>query len=214
MSGVNLFVNRLFLLCAFWVATPPGLSPLLSAVENRYNKAQSLRLDFTEIYAAGRRPVQSEAGVLTLQKPGKMRWEYRTPAGKLFVSNGKEVYLYTPAENRAVRGKLKETEDMRAPLAFLLGKLSFEKEFKSVVSREDGGETWIVAEPKSANLAYIRVEFQALASGEIRQVRVTGQDQSRLSFTFANEVLNPTVNAGQFVFKVPVGVEIVTETER
>ena len=65
-----------------------------------------------------------------LRKPGKMRWDYSQPKGKLFVSDGKFLWLYTPDENRVEKMKLKESEDMRAPLAFLLGKLDFDKEFQ------------------------------------------------------------------------------------
>ena len=67
---------------------------------------------------------------MTLRKPGRMRWDYSEPSGKLFLSDGKDVYLYTPDANRVEKTKLKASEDMRAPLAFLLGKLDFSKEFR------------------------------------------------------------------------------------
>ena len=133
--------------------TDPALRQLLRNIENRYNHAQSIKLDFSEVYAGTRRPVQKESGVLYLRKPSRMRWEYTMPEGKIFLSDGKDVYLYTPDDRRAEKSKLKESEDMRAPLAFLLGKLDFDKEFKSFEVRKDGAQSWIVAQPKSANLA-------------------------------------------------------------
>jgi len=81
-----------------------------------------------------------------------MRWEYSSPAGKLFVSDGKQVFLYTPMQNRVERSKLKQSDDLRAPMAFLLGKLDFSKEFRSFESRTEGTNTWITAEPKNPNL--------------------------------------------------------------
>jgi outer membrane lipoprotein carrier protein len=185
------------------------LETLIHKTEARYNKAQSLKLDFSETYTGIGRPVQSESGVLYLRKPGRMRWEYTMPPGKLFLSDGKEVYLYVPGERRAERQKLRESADMRAPLAFLLGKLDFSKEFKSLKIRDDGQNQWIVAEPKSQNLAYTEVEFRALPTGEIRNVRVTGQDRSKLEFTFSNEQLNAPVSPSLFVFNPPAGVEVV-----
>ncbi len=182
---------------------------LLKSIETRYNKAQSLKLDFSETYAGMKSPVQSEAGVLFLRKPGRMRWEYATPAGKVFISDGKEVILYNPEEQRVEKSKLKESEDMRAPLAFLLGKLDFKKEFKSFQTRIEGADSWIVAEPKSENLAYSRVEFLAAPDGEIRRVRITGQDQSKLDFAFSNEKLNAPVASSLFVFQPPPGVQVV-----
>jgi len=78
-----------------------------------------------------------------------MRWQYTTPAGKLFVSDGKYIYLYTPGTQRVERSKVKETDDMRAPLAFLLGKLDFQRDFKRFVSRPRGPDFLIAAEPRS-----------------------------------------------------------------
>jgi len=189
--------------------TDPALRQLLRNIENRYNHAQSIKLDFSEVYAGTRRPVQKESGVLYLRKPSRMRWEYTMPEGKIFLSDGKDVYLYTPDDRRAEKSKLKESEDMRAPLAFLLGKLDFDKEFKSFEVRKDGAQSWIVAQPKSANLAYTRVEFLATLEGEIHRVLVTGQDQSKLDFTFSDEQLNPSVAPSLFAFHPPPGVQIV-----
>jgi outer membrane lipoprotein carrier protein len=73
-----------------------------------------------------------------LRKPGRMRWDYSQPKGKLFISDGKFMWLYTPAENRAEKMKLQESDDMRAPLAFLLGKLNFQKEFRNLQARPEG----------------------------------------------------------------------------
>ncbi len=201
------------LLCVFSilpaVAAPTGTDALLKTIEARYNRTQSLKLDFSETYAGMKRPAQKDSGVLYLRKPGRMRWDYTSPAGKLFISDGKDVILYTPQDQSAQKSTLKESEDMRAPLAFLLGKLDFKKEFKSFQTRPEGSDNWIVAEPKSENLAYSKVEFLATPAGEIRRVRVTGQDQSTLDFTFSNEQLNAPVTASMFSFHPPPGVHIV-----
>ena len=77
------------------------LDRLLKTVENRYNHAQSIQLDFSETYAAHHRPAQTESGVLYLRKPGRMRWEYSSPAGKVFLSDGKErVFIYARRASR------------------------------------------------------------------------------------------------------------------
>jgi outer membrane lipoprotein carrier protein len=185
------------------------LDSKLQAIENRYNHIRSLKLDFSETYAASRHPAQSDSGVLYLRKPGRMRWEYATPTGKVFLSDGKYTWQYDPDEHKAERGSLKMTEDMRAPLAFLLGKLDFHKDFQSFETHTEGSDTWITALPKSQNLPYSKVEFLAGPDGQIRKVRVTNQDQSRLEFTFSNEQLNAPVADNLFVFHAPAGVPIV-----
>jgi outer membrane lipoprotein carrier protein len=139
-----------------------GVYGLLKGVETRYNRATTLQVLFREEYTppgpGGGPARRSESGRLTLQKPGRMRWDYSQPKGKLFISDGKFMWLYTPAgpsgRPRAERMKVQESDDMRAPLAFLLGKLNFAKEFRNLRARPEGAGTRIVAEPKTDNLPY------------------------------------------------------------
>lgn len=190
-------------------AAAPSLDSTLKAVEKRYNSAQSLKLQFSETYAAPRRATHTESGTLSLRKPGRMRWDYSSPAGKLFLSDGKSVYLYTPETHRAERSKLKETEDMRAPLAFLLGKLNFWKEFKRFDLRQDSAGLWIDAVPNSDSLPYSKVEFLVTPQFQIGRLRVIGWDQSILDFTFRDEKLNAPLDAALFVFHPSPGTEVV-----
>jgi outer membrane lipoprotein carrier protein len=196
------------------LAANSELDNLLKKIETRYNQAGSLKLVFSETYAGIRRPVQTESGVLYLRKPGRMLWDYTSPKGKVFLSDGKEVFQYAPGDQQAVKSKLKQTEDMRAPLAFLLGKLDFKKEFKSFNTKPDANGTWIVAEPKSDNLAYTEVEFLASPEGEIHQVRFTLQDTSKMSLAFSNEEVNVPIVTSIFTFHPPPGVQVVDQSEQ
>jgi outer membrane lipoprotein carrier protein len=194
---------------ALWCVFTTNLDSLLHSVEARYNHAQSLKLNFTETYKAQKRLEQVDSGVLMLRKPGRMRWEYSAPAGKLFVSDGKDVYLYLPAANRVEHSKFKESEDLRAPLAFLLGKLNFYKEFRSFNLRAEGENEWVDAVPNSQNLPYSRVEFLIGPNAEILRLRVIGQDQSVMDFLFTQEKLNVPLDAKLFSFHTPAGAEVV-----
>jgi len=194
-------------------AADTKLDPLLHGVENHYNRAQSLKLDFLQTYSAAKRPTQVERGVLFLRKPGRMRWDYAAPAGKVFLSDGKNVLLYTPDSKRLEKSKLKESEDLRAPLAFLLGKLNFGKDFRSFTSRTEGDSTWVLAKPVSDQVAYDEVEFLVAPDTSIRRVKITGLDKSILDFTFTNEQMNAPVTAAMFTFTPPPGTEIVDDRD-
>lgn len=198
--------------CAF--GADLNLDAFLKAVEARYNRAQTLEVSFNEAYKGTGQPRRAESGKLTLRKPGRMRWDYTTPKGKLFVSDGKYLWLFTPANNRVEKMKMKESEDMRAPLAFLLGKLNFGKEFRNISARAEGNDTRIAAEPASDNLPYTTVEFVVTSESRIRYLKVTGFDKSVLEFEFDQEKLNPALDAKLFQFQVPPGAEVVTEASR
>lgn len=194
-------------MCAFASETP--LNTLLKGVEARYNKAKTLQVLFKEEYTPPGHGRRTESGLLMLRKPGRMRWDYSQPAGKQFVSDGKLLWLYTPSENRVEKMKFQESDDMRAPLAFLLGKLNFDKEFRNIQAKPDGTDTRITAEPKTDNLPYSAVEFVVAPDSHIKEVRVTGFDKSVLHFTFDQERLDPKLDDKLFSFQMPKGAELV-----
>jgi outer membrane lipoprotein carrier protein len=189
------------------LAADPGINKLLDEVERHYNGVRTLHVAFEETISGPGRPRRTESGELYLRKPGKMRWDYRTPTGKLFLSDGKDVFYYSPVSNRAEKVKLRETEDMRAPLAFLLGRLDFEKDFTNFVTRTEGGETVIVATPKSEKMPYKQVEFSVSPQREIRRLIVTGHDAALLTFRFSNERMNPPLDDKLFKFVLPKGAQ-------
>lgn len=194
------------------VAVGADVSNTLKQIEKRYNGAKTLQVSFDETYKAQGR-TRTEAGDLFLRKPGRMRWQYSRPAGKLFVSDGKTVYFYSPDTNRAEKMKLKETEDMRAPMAFLLGRLDFDKDFGQYRSQTQGTSTMITAIPKSEKMPYREVTFVVGPDAHIERLIVTGQDSSILEFSFSGEKVNPPIADQMFRFQLPKGAEFVDSSE-
>jgi len=190
-------------------AVDPRTSALLKSVEQRYNRTDSLQVLFREDYTRAGHAKRSESGVLDLRKPGRMRWEYSDPKGKLAICDGKTFWMYTPSENRVEKQPLKESDEMEAPIAFLLGKLHFEKEFRDLKGKPEGSDTLITAQPKSDSLPYTAVEFLVAPDAHIRRVRVTRFDNSIMEYTFDQEKLNPKLDDKLFHFQPPSGVDVV-----
>ena len=212
--NVNPYVNRI----ALWVslaalplsAATPDLATILKGIEQRYNHAKTLEVQYNETYTVEGRARKSETGTLTLRKPGRMRWDYTAPSGKLFLSDGKNVYLYTPEMHRVEKEPLKASEDMRAPLAFLLGKLDFAKEFREFEMKPDGANVVVTAKAKTDKLPYEKIEMTVTPDYRITKLVVASQDGSILAFLFDQEKLNPAVNDAMFKFQMPAGAQLVT----
>ena len=185
------------------------VSKTLKDIEKHYNTAQSLTVNFAESYTAHGHK-RTEKGILYLRKPGKMRWQYTDPAGKLVVSDGK--FIYSLDDNRAEKTALKETDDVQAPLAFLLGRLHFENDFKQITTSPDPrtDNVFITATPKSDKLAYTLVTFLVSPDSVIHWLSVKEQDGSNLEYVFENEKKNVPLEESMFRFVPPPGVEYVT----
>lgn len=194
--------------------TAPDASKILKGVEQRYNRAVTLQVSFTEAYTFQNRRRPVESGDLMLRKPGKMRWQYTNPAGKLFISDGKNAYYYNPDSNRVERIRMKEVEDFRAPLAFLLGRLDFQRDFREYRVHAAGGKFEITCLPRNDRLPYAEVLMIVNPDSRIERMRVMGHDRSVLEFGFANETVNPTLSDDLFYFKIPKDAEYVESSTR
>ena len=187
------------------------LTHLLQAIETRYNSPRTLQVLFEQSFSGAGRLTRTERGILYIQKPGRMLWEYSTPPGKFFLADGKFAYFYTPSTQQVSRTPLKESDDLRAPLAFLMGRLDFQRDFKEFRTHPEAADLYIAATPKSEKAPYTQVEFLVTPSRQIRLLKVTGQDRSMMEYRLAGEMLNPPLNARIFQFRLPEGARLLEE---
>src|SRR3974390_3907743 len=110
--------------------------PSPNKVDQRYNHMQALQAQFAETYS-GAGMKRTESGTLELKKPGRMRWDYTEPRPKMFVTDGATAWFYVPGERQARRAPVKQIEDLRSPLRYLLGKTKLEKEFPGLTIATD-----------------------------------------------------------------------------
>lgn len=110
------------------IAAPRGdASAVVKALEARYSHARTLEAAFYERYTTGGQGGQAESGTVYFSKPGRMRWDYESPGKKMFLVDGKNVWLYVPADHTASKASLKESADWRTPLALLTGNAHLER---------------------------------------------------------------------------------------
>jgi len=181
------------------------LQRTLKGVEDRYNKIQTLQVKFTESLTSRGR-TKTDSGTLYLRKKGKMRWEYAS--GILFISDAKFIYSYYPDERRAEKMSMKESDDMKAPLAFLLGDVNFERDFGEYHTKPQDGGVLITALPKSDKFPYTEVTFLVAPDSTMRRLEVKLQNNDLMVFTFEGEKMNPLLSDALFQFTPPKGVEL------
>jgi outer membrane lipoprotein carrier protein len=203
-----------------WLMVPFALpaadfdpAKILTGIEDRYNHIQTLQVDFVQTYKF-RGPTRiPEKGTLYLHKPRRMRWEYSSPAGKLFISDGKFYYDYNPEDKSVKKTEMKEDDDLRGPLAFLLGKLNFKQDFGKYEAKQQGDDVAITAFPKSDQAAFAEVSFVAGMDFAIKELTVKGQDGDVMHYVFSGEKKNPPVSDTMFRFTPPPGVQVVDDTK-
>ena len=200
------------LLCSV-AASAQDIHQIARGVDDHYNHLRTMQANFTEIYR-GSGLDREESGTLWLKKPRKMRWEYRSPKEKLFVSDGKAVWLYLPAERQLRKTELKKLEDLRSPLAFLLGKTKIESELQGLSKVADqppmgANNTLLRGVPQAMADRVSEVELEITPSNQIVRILLTEVDGARTEFRFTNVKENQELADERFRFTPPPGVETV-----
>ena len=187
---------------------------LARAVDEHYNHLRSLESDFTEIYR-GDGVERVEGGTLWLKKPRKMRWEYRSPKEKLFISNGEVVWFFMPAERQLRKTPLKNLDDMRSPIAFLLGKTKLENELRGLSKVVDqpplgASDVMLRGVPKAPVAGAVNgVQLEISPSHQIVRIVLMEADGAATEFRFAGWKEDLELSDSRFEFIPPPGVETV-----
>ena len=186
-------------------------------VDQRYNHMQTLQAQFTETYS-GAGMKRTESGTLELKKPGRMRWDYSEPRPKMFLTDGKTAWFYVPGERQARRAPVKQIEDLRSPLRYLLGKAKLEKEFEGLAIATDAkpaiaGDIVLRGVPQGMQERVSQTLLEVTPEGLITRIVVEEMDGSVTEFRFLQQRENVQVSDQRFKFVPPPGVEVVQGTE-
>ena len=204
----------LLITCVAPASSVVDVHALAQAVENRYNHLRSLQAEFSETYR-GTGTERTETGTLWLKKPDKMRWEYRSPEQKVFLSDGQWAWLYLPGERQARKTPAKQLDDLRSPLGLLLGKTRLEKELQPLSLAPDvaplvPGDVVLRGVPKALADRINEVILEVTADDQIARIIVVGADGSETEYRFSEQKENVEVPEQRFRFTPPAGVEVMS----
>jgi len=182
---------------------------LAQRVDRHYNQLHSLKAEFTENYQ-GLGMDRTESGTLLLLKPGRMRWDYTSPAGKLFLIDGSHAWFYQKGDTQVQRLPTKELDDLRSPLRFLLGRTKLEKELANLALTPGPGDQFtLTGVPTGLEKRVDHVTLTVTAAGEISSMEIDETDGAMTRFTFTHEEPDAALPAAEFRFTPPTGVPVV-----
>jgi outer membrane lipoprotein carrier protein len=178
-------------------------------IDKHYNALHSLTVHFTQKYD-GMGMHRQESGILLLKKPGKMRWTYAQPAGKLFVLDGQNAYFYSPGDTEIPRVPAKKLDDLRSPLRFLLGHTQLAKELNNLqITPAENGNFTLSGIPKNMEQRIASLIITASSDGIIQSMRIEETDGAINTFTFTDEKPNAPATDTDFIFHAPAGTNII-----
>ena len=147
--------------------------------------------------------IQKSLGTLAIARPGNFHWQVTQPDQELIVSDGQDMWLYSPFIEQVT---IMNFSDAIAgtPFALLSGADSAQWAQFNVVKKD---QQFIVksSDPKASTNTFIFIFNKA---GNISEFVVQESQGQKSVFTLSNNKNNSTFVKDFFEFKIPNGIEI------
>ncbi|MEY4509942.1 MAG: hypothetical protein RLZZ450_2064 [Pseudomonadota bacterium] len=186
-----------------------------TAVQSFYDQTKSVEAEFFQTYYNRIYDKYDRSqGAVKFQKPGRMRWDYGAPNGKVIVSDGKRLVIYEPGEDSEpgqVFERAISDSELPQALAFLTGtgKLSDDFTFRLLDAAAQGFPTGYVLEllPKKPSPHYERILFyvdgDAKRTGLVHRVLIVDSAGNRNRIDFKAPKFNRNFDAKTFAWQPP-----------
>jgi outer membrane lipoprotein carrier protein len=191
----------------------PSAAEVASALQKKYDTVRDFTADFVQQAQGGvLRKKTTERGTLQVKKPGRMRWDYTSPEKKIFVSDGRKMYLYVPADKQVIVSNVPKADEATTAVLFLVGKGNLTRDF--TISFADGGgpDTWsLKLQPRLPERDYDWLQLVVDRSTlQIRTLAAADAQGGRSTFQFSNFKENVGLADKLFDFKPPRGADVVS----
>jgi outer membrane lipoprotein carrier protein len=189
----------------------PPAPDVATALQKKYDRISDFTADFVHEAEGGLLgKKQIERGIVRVKKPGKMRWDYKSPEEKLFLSDGHRIYLYVPADNQVIISPVPEQDQATTAVLFLVGKGNLTRDFTVTYAEGGGPDTYALRlQPKLPERDYdwlqLVVDRRTL---QIRTLTAADSQGGRSTFQFSNFKENTGLSDKTFTFKIPRGADV------
>lgn len=202
------FVAVLFLLCPFMGMADTAsaqLTQLLSGIKN-------LQANFVQTVFNGSGGIlQRTSGQMTLQRPGKFRWEIEHPSKQLLIADGSRIWFYDVALEQVTVQKQQAVQG-GTPALLLSGsaqRLVQDYAITSLPSSKTNIQSFKLI-PKTKNCLFQGIELN-FRDQKLHSMRLLDNLKQATVVNFSRVQNNPTLNSELFHFVPPQGVDVVTE---
>jgi outer membrane lipoprotein carrier protein len=211
-------LRAVLLLVALAAFAPPAraggddaVAPVLKRLQQRYETTRTLIADFKQTVESPTLAGALESkGTVAFEKPNRMRWDYAPPDKQIIVGDGDTLWIYQPDERQVIKAKLGAAFQARTPITFLAGLGRIERDFAASLEREDA-ERWVLklVPRDDTGIGTLTLTLKK-PDAVIEEARITDPLGTTTRLALSAEKRNVTIDAAQFRFTPPPGVDVVS----
>lgn len=165
--------------------------------------------DFAQTITQGGKEKQTSTGQLSLEKPGKFRWDYEAPHKHMVLADTNHVWVYDPDLEQVTRRK-QASALQGTPAQVLVSNDPLEKNFKIKDEGKKKGLEWIRLFPRDKDSQYDKIRLAFKGKNLDRLVIYDKFDQVTV-IKFSKIRRNPRFPWDYFLFEPPQGTDVLDQ---
>ena len=192
----------------------PAPEALARSLQQRYQGIKDFSADFVHSYRGGVLKTQTqERGTVSVKKPSRMHWTYTAPEKKEFVSDGVKIYSYIPQDKQVIVSSVPAGNQATTPALFLAGKGDIVRDFSATYADSTiPGTVALKLTPRHSEPDY---EYFVIAvdpaSLQMRALTTRDREGGESTLVFNNLKENRGISDKEFAFRIPRGVDVITD---
>lgn len=197
MKFLNQF-KRFFLALMLYLVSSQVLAT--DQLSQLLNNLQTSRANFTQTVMNSRGQIlQQVSGKMTIQRPGRFRWEVMQPNRQLLIADGHRIWFYD-LDLQQITIQKQKTADTDSPAALLSDAPKNLTQLFVIHPLMDVQGFTLFPKNKNALFQSITLIFQKDC---LRQMRLTDKLDQQTVINFSQVELNPILSAKTFNFIIP-----------
>ncbi|WP_053237650.1 LolA family protein [Sandaracinus amylolyticus] len=187
----------------------PTAAELVARVDAFHGRTRTIRARFSQFFwsrAYGR--TSTSRGRIAIERPGRVRFDYDPPNGKIFVAEGARWLMYEPFDGGPGQFSRGTSSALIAALGILSGAISLDAYRASVADRSAGAP----ADTDALELVPVQrdphhrcVRLHVDARGAVRRVGLLDHEGNWNTFALDELAFDAPIDPSTFSFTPPAG---------
>jgi outer membrane lipoprotein carrier protein len=188
-----------------------SIDDILKRLESRYAAPGFTARFFQTSTLKAMDITETASGTMTVKRPGMMHWAYEKPDKQVIVTDGKQLWIYRPADNQVTVGSAPTFFGDGKGASFLSNIQSLRKSFHVTLEKMNASQEYVlklVPVDKTYDLSSVML----VVSGDnfdIVEVVTTNSYEDETRIEFSNIQMEQNLDDAQFRFTIPQGAEVV-----
>ncbi|CEG56518.1 outer membrane lipoprotein chaperone LolA [Legionella fallonii] len=178
-------------------------------LQMKLNAIRSMTADFNQVVKAKKREISRSSGTMALERPGRFRWQTKSPMEQLVVADGQKMWVYD-VDLEQVTVKKQEKGLGGTAALFLSGYDDTVTRDFDVAEKSEGKTITFDLKSKSAKANFQRIKL-IFTADELTGLELHDQLGQVTLVKLSQIKSNPKLAAKLFQFKPPKGVDVVKQ---